>query len=282
MKKMKSPYLNNEYIIRSNNMALKKEVAKKILKTIKPKPKPKPKVRRAQGQPAPGTRVGTMQNPAVVPKPKSKAMGIDGKNLKLESTLKAAGIGGGAAAKKRMSNTAKGALAAILAAGTVITSKGKRESFDDAFRKARAKGEGTKFTHKGKKFTAVTKDDMKNKGYSSLAAYNKAGGVKKATAKNVKSIVDQVNKNKKRKRPLINAAKRVLLGKDKKFGGDRGLIDFLGKRKKKNPGVGIISKPDKKADGGMMKYKDGGSVSPKRSSKRGVGAAKRGFGKALR
>jgi len=242
-------------------MALKKEVAKKILKTIKPKPKPKPKVRSAQGNQPPG-RAGTSIKPLVTPAG--------------SASLKAAPI------KKSMSNTAKGALAAILAAGTAITSKGKRESFDDAFRKARAKGEGTKFTHKGKKFTAVTKDDMKSKGYSSLAAYNKAGGVKKATAKNVKSIVDQVNKNKKRKRPLINAAKRVLLGKDKKFGGDRGLIDFLGKRKKKNPGVGIISKPDKKADGGMMKYKDGGSVSPKRSSKRGVGAAKRGFGKALR
>jgi len=42
------------------------------------------------------------------------------------------------------------------------------------------------------------------------------------------------------------------------------------------------TKPKKKADGGMMKYKDGGSVSPKRSSKKGVGAAVRGFGKALR
>ena len=41
-------------------------------------------------------------------------------------------------------------------------------------------------------------------------------------------------------------------------------------------------KPKKKADGGMMKYKDGGSVSPKRSSKKGTGAAVRGFGKALR
>jgi hypothetical protein len=33
----------------------------------------------------------------------------------------------------------------------------------------------------------------------------------------------------------------------------------------------------------MMKYKDGGSVSSKKSSsRRGVGAAKRGFGKALK
>ena len=168
----------------------------------------------------------------------------------------------------RLAGTAAAGMAVSSAA--LISSKNKGGSFDDAFRKARAKGEGTNFTHNGKKYTAVTKDDLKNKGYSSLAAYNKAGGAKKVTAKNVKPIVDQVNKNKKRKRPVINAVKRVLLGKDKKFGGDKGLIDF-------------IRKPKKKADGGMMKYKDGGSVSSKKSSSRkGCGAAKRGFGKALK
>jgi len=157
----------------------------------------------------------------------------------------------------------------------------KGSSFNDAFKKARAKGEGTKFTHNGKSYTAVTKDDMKNKGYSSLAAYNKAGGAKKVdSSKAAKKVVGEVKKN---KRPVLNAIKKVLLGKDKKFGGERGLIDFLGKREKKNPGVGIISKPKKKADGGMMKYKDGGSVSSnKSSSRRGCGAAKRGFGKALK
>ena len=168
----------------------------------------------------------------------------------------------------RLAGTAAAGMA--VGTGALISSKNKGGSFDDAFRKARAKGEGTNFTHNGKKYTAVTKDDLKNKGYSSLAAYNKAGGAKKVTAKNVKPIVDQVNKNKKRKRPVINAVKRVLLGKDKKFGGDKGLIDF-------------IRKPKKKADGGMMKYKDGGSVSSKKSSSRkGCGAAKRGFGKALK
>ena len=150
--------------------------------------------------------------------------------------------------------------------GALISAKNKGGSFDDAFRKARAKGEGTNFTHKGKKYTAVTKDDLKKKGYSSLAAYNKAGGAKKVDAsKAAKKVVSEVNKNKKRKSAVINAVKRVLLGKDKKFGGDKGLIDF-------------IRKPKKKAEGGMMN-----SSKPKRSSsRRGVGAAKRGFGKALR
>jgi len=239
---------------------VKKTVVKKIAKTIKPKPKPKaPKQRIAQGNQPPG-RVGTTQNSASKSVTKTTAK-------KTTPASKAAVV----APKK---GRGKGLLAAAagLTGLTLLerSKKNKGESFDDAFRKARAKGEATLFTHNGKKYTAVTKDDLKNKGYSSLAAYNKAGGAKKVTAKNVKPIVDQVNKNKKRKRPVINAVKRVLLGKDKKFGGDKGLIDF-------------IRKPKKKADGGMMKYKDGGSVSSKRSSsRRGVGAAKRGFGKALK
>ena len=253
---------------------VRKTVAKKIAKTIKPKPKPKaPKVRRAQGNQPPG-RVGTMQNPASKSVTKSKP---NTKTAKKTTTPKSTGFSTkpqatgtrslkGTPTKKGISNTAKAAGAAVVGTGAAVAlNKNKGGSFDDAFRKARAKGEGTNFTHNGKKYTAVTKDDLKNKGYSSLAAYNKAGGRKKITAKDVKPIVDQVNKNKKRKRPVINAVKRVLLGKDKKFGGDKGLIDF-------------IRKPKKKADGGMMN-----SSKPRRSSsRRGVGAAKRGFGKALR
>tara|TARA_R110002167_G_scaffold362975_1_gene582651 strand:+ start:598 stop:861 length:264 start_codon:yes stop_codon:yes gene_type:complete len=46
---------------------------------------------------------------------------------------------------------------------------------------------------------------------------------------------------------------------------------------------GAVNKIAGKKDGGMMKYKDGGSVSSKKSSSRkGCGAAKRGFGKALK
>ena len=251
---------------------VRKTVAKKIAKTIKPKPKPKaPKVRRAQGQPAPGTRVGTTQNPAsksvtkTTPK-KTTTPKSTGFSTKPQATgtrsLK------GTPTEKITLPRLAGAAAAGMAVGTgaLISAKNKGGSFDDAFRKARAKGEGTNFTHKGKKYTAVTKDDLKKKGYSSLAAYNKAGGAKKVDAsKAAKKVVSEVNKNKKRKRPVINAVKRVLLGKDKKFGGDKGLIDF-------------IRKPKKKADGGMMN-----SSKPKRSSsRRGVGAAKRGFGKALR
>ena len=54
----------------------------------------------------------------------------------------------------------------------------QKEAFAKAFKKARAKGEGTKFMQGGNNYVAVTKTDLKNKGYKTneLAAYNKNGG----------------------------------------------------------------------------------------------------------
>ena len=59
------------------------------------------------------------------------------------------------------------------------------------------------FTHNGKKYTAVTKDDLKKKGYTTdtaglKAAYNRAGGKKnkKPYLKRLQNLLsDQVNKN---------------------------------------------------------------------------------------
>ncbi len=66
---------------------------------------------------------------------------------------------------------------AVVAAGIAGSKKNKSgKTFDEAFRTARAKGEGTKFTFNGKSYVAVTKDDLKKKGYASLAEYNRAGG----------------------------------------------------------------------------------------------------------
>ena len=125
---------------------------------------------------------------------------------------------------KRAIGTAGVASAAAI--GTLNKKKpaAKKETFADAFRKARAKGEGTKFTHNGKSYVAVTKTDLKKKGYddNELAAYNKRGGKARGP----------LNR-------LGQKTKKVLLGKDKKFGGDKGAIDF-------------IRKPKKKAAGGMM------------------------------
>ena len=168
--------------------------------------------------------------------------------------------------------TALGLGASAAAIGTLNKKKpAPKETFAQAFKKARAKGEGTKFTHNGKKYTAVTKTDLKKKGYDAneLAAYNKRGGKSRGP----------LNR-------LGQKAKKVLLGKDKKFGGDKGAIDFIRKPKKKAAGGMMKTKGYK--SGGMMKtkgYRSGGMLSKGNRNggkRRGVGAAKRGFGKALK
>ena len=170
------------------------------------------------------------------------------------------------------------AATALTGAGalTMMGSKRKpapKETFAQAFKKARAKGEGTKFTHNGKKYTAVTKTDLKKKGYDAneLAAYNKRGGKARGP----------LNR-------LGQKAKKVLLGKDKKFGGDKGAIDFIRKPKKKAAGGMMKTKGYK--SGGMMKtkgYKSGGMMKSKGyrnggavNKRKATGAATRGFGKA--
>jgi len=165
---------------------------------------------------------------------------------------------GASAVKKTLPTGTKRAVgtagvASAAAIGTLNKKKPaapKKKTFAEAFKEARAKGEGTNFTHDGKKYVAVTKTDLKKKGYDSneLAAYNKRGGKARGP----------LNR-------LGQKAKKVLLGKDKKFGGDKGAIDF-------------IRKPAKKMDGGMMKakgYKAGGTVKTK-----ACGAATKGYGKA--
>jgi hypothetical protein len=55
--------------------------------------------------------------------------------------------------------------------------------------------------------------------------------------------------------------KKILLGKDKKFGGDKGAIDFIRRPKKKaGGGMANSSEPKKYQSGGMAtkKYKAGG------------------------
>jgi len=121
-------------------------------------------------------------------------------------------------------------------------SEAAKVSFGDAFKEARKKGEGTKFTFEGKSYTAVTKDDLKKKGYDA------------------NELKQYANRKGKARGPLRRAGqgiKKILLGKDKKFGGDKGAIDFIRKPKKK-------AAPQKKMGGGMAnasapkKYKAGG------------------------
>jgi hypothetical protein len=147
----------------------------------------------------------------------------------------AAGGAGTTAVKKAstgVSRPGRGVAATAIGGGAALTLMNKKGSsapaktktFAEAFKEARAKGEGTNFTHDGKPYVAVTKTDLKKKGYddNELGAYNKRGGKARGP----------LNR-------LGQGVKKVLLGKDKKFGGDKGAIDF-------------IRKPVKKAGGGMM------------------------------
>lgn len=137
-------------------------------------------------------------------------------------------------------------------------------SFNDAFRTARNKGEGTLFSHNGKKYIAVTKDDLKNKGYSSLAEYNKAGGKKKIVSAPDKTELTRKQKRRQRRKERIGfetfkERRQARRSKRKAKGSNAS-----------TPGTGTTG------------FKSGGIVSSKRSTPKGVGAAKRGFGKALR
>ena len=144
-------------------------------------------------------------------------------------------------------------------AGAKAKNKGGK-TFDDAFRTARAKGEGTLFTYNGKKYTAVTKDDLKKKGYSTLAEYNKAGGKKKIDIDAAaKKIAGEVQKNKKPKT----------------------IKEKIRARRKKRIGFETF-KERRQARRAARKMKSGGVVSARRSKPKGVGAAKRGFGRALK
>jgi len=137
-------------------------------------------------------------------------------------------------------------------------------SFNDAFRTARNKGEGTLFSHNGKKYIAVTKDDLKNKGYSSLAEYNKAGGKKKIVSAPDKTELTRKQKRRQRRKERI------------------GFETFKERRQARRAKRKAAKNPSKSSNNSGFGFKSGGMVSSKKSTPRGVGAAKRGFGKALR
>ena len=90
-----------------------------------------------------------------------------------------------------------------------------------------------------------TKDDLKKKGYD---------------ANELKQYSNRKGKARGPLNRLGQKAKKVLLGKDKKFGGDKGAIDF-------------IRRPKKKASGGMAN-----SSAPKKFKAGGM--ANKGLGKA--
>ena len=248
---------------------LKAKTTKGITKTKKVKAKSGEGTVNRGGAPEPGTvgarKVKTKTTPKAtgITKTKPKATGIykakptgiyRAKPKAAVGAATAAGagatVGALAKAKKVLSSATQkrvGAKRAALAAGVIggaalLSTKGRsnkaaKVTFGEAFKEARKKGEGTKFTWEGKKFTAVTKDDLKKKGYDD------------------NELRQYANRKGKARGPLNRLgqkAKKVLLGKDKKFGGDKGLIDFIRKPKKKMGGGMANSKPAPK------KYKAGG------------------------
>ena len=268
-----SLYPENEYIIRGNNMA-KKIIKKAVKETIKKfKPNPNSTKNFGKGAPEKGT-VGAQKKakakakPTGVTKAKPKAKvapkakptkGKSNPSPILAKTKAPYGLPTGRATKKPGLNKREKAglaLAGATAAGFVGTGLSKRKkpaakvTFGEAFKEARKKGEGTKFTWEGKQYTAVTKDDLKKKGYD---------------ANELKQYANRKGKARGPLNRLGQKAKKVLLGKDKKFGGDKGAIDFIRRPKKK-------AAPQKKMGGGMANSK------PKKFKAGGM--ATKGLGKA--
>ena len=245
----------------------KKIIAKEIIKKVKPKPKPK----KAPPKKPVSTKAQVRNKTAATkPRPVSKA------------STKTASVKAAEQKAREKAVIAAGAgafgLAGLTAAMLANARKDKNKSgktFDDAFRTARNKGEGTKFTFNGKSYTAVTKDDLKKKGYSSLAEYNRAGGKKKIDVDAAaKKIVSEVNKNKK---PKTRKQKRQERRKER-----IGFETFKERRQARRAKRKAAKNPSKSSNNSGFGFKSGGMVSSKKSTPRGVGAAKRGFGKALK
>ena len=243
-------------------------VAKKIVKKVKPGPKPKVKPAKPKViSPASKTRNKTTSTSTSTSASAASVKAAEQKAR--EKAVIAAGAGAFGLA---------GLTGAMLAAARKDKNKSGK-TFDDAFRTARNKGEGTKFTFNGKSYVAVTKDDLKKKGYSSLAEYNRAGGKKKIDIDAAaKKIVSEVNKNKP---PKPTETKAELTRKQKRRQRRKERIGFetFKERRQARRAKRKAAKNPKQSGFG---FKSGGIVSSKKSTPRGVGAAKRGFGKALR
>ena len=231
--------------------AIVKKGAKEIAKKVKPKPKPKTRPKKTAPPAATTPKTATTPKRAIPAAVAPIAAGT-----------------------------------AVVGAGIAGANKNKGgKTFDDAFRTARAKGEGTKFTFNGKSYVAVTKDDLKKKGYktdtSGLAAYNRAGGRKKididAAAKKIVSEVNKNNKAKTRKQKRQERRKERIgfaTFKERRQA-RRAARKSKGKSQLGTTGLGGTTRK-------VPALKSGGVVSARRSKPRGVGAAKRGFGRALK
>jgi len=170
--------------------------------------------------------------------------------------------------RKRLAGAGAAGAAAATTIGLSGDGKAKKEKkynvgvskggvpFKEAFKHYRGKGNKT-FTWNGKKYTTDLKSEVKPK---------------------AKVEKEKPKKERKRFRPFGGAIRRALLGKDEKFGGDKGAIDFIRRKKKEDkkkptsPASGASRRPGGKAMGGMMKSKmasKGGMMKAKGMAKGG-------------
>ena len=231
-----------------------KETAKKTAKKFKPNPNA-PQKQVISGAPRKGT-VGAQKTSKAkaTPARRGRPKGSTNKTTEVTSKAmlskrrgdKATKAKGTAPVPGKVPTSTKVAVGAVVPAAGITAlavnskkkpaSKAAEVTFGEAFKAARKKGEGTKFTYKGKDYTAVTKDDLKKKGYD---------------ANELKQYLNRKGKARGPLNRLGQGVKKVLLGKDKKFGGDKGAIDFIRRPKKKAAGGMANSKPKKFKAGGM-------------------------------
>ncbi len=199
-------------------------------------------------------RVGALGNKGVRIEPGSKvgsAVGgikdpKTGKVLKKDKIKELTSKG-----RRRIAGTAAtGAAASTLSGGTKDKKKDYTNGvskcgvqFKEAFRKARADGKKT-FEWNGNDYTTKLASEKASKKSSD----KKSESTSKSTTKKRGAVFGKDAKF----RPFGGVLARALLGDDEKFGGERGLIDFVRTKKK----------PVKKNEGGMAKkgYARGGAV----------------------
>jgi len=129
----------------------------------------------------------------------------------------------------------------------------------------------------GNKKLAITKEELgQKKGETLTQAYNRVQG---KTPRNQSAASGTKSKTPKKKgfRPFGGAIRRALLGKDEKFGGDKGAIDFIRRKKKpKNKAGGGMMKSKMSSKGGKMGgkmapgYNEGGEAKVKKPNRRAV------------
>ena len=143
--------------------------------------------------PKPGSVTKSAKNGITTKKPTRKqvSQAVNKINQRGQAKLNALKNANAASkAKKVTSRKLPGRLGKIAAVGTALGAgalalmRKKDPTFGEAFKKARKeKGPNSTFNYKGKKYSTVTKDQIKKAGHSTLRSYLNAGGKKKTATK---------------------------------------------------------------------------------------------------